>query len=99
MTSVKKIRTRIAPSPTGSLHVGTIRVALFNWLFARKNGGEFIVRVEDTDKERSEKKYEEEILTGLKWVGLDWEEGPDKGGPHGPYRQSERREIYRTMYE
>ena len=87
MTNSKKVRTRIAPSPTGSLHVGTIRAALFSWLYARKNGGEFVVRIEDTDKERSDKKYEEEILEGLAWVGIDWDEGP--------YRQSERRSIYK----
>lgn len=81
-----KIRTRIAPSPTGKLHIGTARTALFNWLFARKNGGEFILRIEDTDLERSAKEYEDDILSGLKWLGLNWD---------GPiYRQSERLDIY-----
>lgn len=81
-----KIRVRIAPSPTGKLHIGTARTALFNWLFARKNGGEFILRIEDTDLERSAKEYEDDIINGLKWLGLDWD---------GPiYRQSERLNIY-----
>ena len=88
-------RVRIAPSPTGWLHIGTARTALFNFLFARKNGGKFILRIEDTDKERSKKEYEENILEGLKWLNLYWDEGPDIGGPYGPYRQSERIEIYK----
>lgn len=90
------IRVRIAPSPTGLFHFGTARTALFNWLFARHAGGTFIVRIEDTDTERSTKAFEEDILTGLRWLGLDWDEGPDIGGPYGPYRQSERLDIYRT---
>ncbi|MGB9763016.1 MAG: glutamate--tRNA ligase [Minisyncoccia bacterium] len=90
-------RVRIAPSPTGWFHFGTARTALFNYLFARKNGGKFIVRIEDTDKTRSEKRFEEDILNGLKWLGLYWDEGPDKEGDYGPYRQSERLEIY-TKY-
>lgn len=90
------IRVRIAPSPTGLLHFGTARTALFNWLFARNAGGKFIVRIEDTDTERSTKAFEEDIITGLRWLGLDWDEGPDIGGPYGPYRQSERLDIYRT---
>jgi glutamyl-tRNA synthetase len=81
----------MAPSPTGPLHVGGARTALFNWLFARKHGGKFVLRIEDTDKERSEKKYEEEILSGFKWLGLDWDEGP--------YRQSERTEIYKKYLQ
>lgn len=89
-----KIRVRIAPSPTGLLHFGTARTALFNWLFARHNGGSFIVRIEDTDLERSDRKYEKDILDGLSWLGLDWDEGPDRGGEYGPYRQSERLDIY-----
>ncbi len=88
-------RVRIAPSPTGWLHIGTARTALFNFLFARKNGGKFILRIEDTDKERSKKEYEENIIEGLKWLNLEWDEGPDIGGPYGPYRQSERTEIYK----
>ena len=90
----KEIRVRIAPSPTGPLHFGTARTALFNWFFARNHGGSFILRVEDTDVERSMPAFEADIITGLKWLGLDWDEGPDIGGKYGPYRQSERLDIY-----
>jgi glutamyl-tRNA synthetase len=89
-----KVRTRIAPSPTGDPHVGTAYIALFNLCFARQHGGEFILRIEDTDQVRSTRKSEDDILAALKWLQLDWDEGPDKGGPHGPYRQSERSAIY-----
>lgn len=89
------IRTRIAPSPTGDPHVGTGYIALFNYCLAQKLGGEFILRIEDTDQVRSTKESEEKILSSLKWMGLEWSEGPDVGGPHGPYRQSERSEIYK----
>ncbi|HEV2348827.1 MAG TPA: glutamate--tRNA ligase [Terriglobia bacterium] len=89
-----KIRVRFAPSPTGSLHVGNARTALFNWLFVRHHEGTFVLRIEDTDVERSEARYETQLLTDLKWFGLDWDEGPDKGGPFGPYRQSERLDTY-----
>lgn len=92
--SDQPIRLRIAPSPTGEPHVGTAYIALFNLAFAKKNGGQFILRIEDTDRERSELQWEQQIIDGLKWLGLDWDEGPDKGGPYGPYRQSERQEIY-----
>ena len=85
----------MAPSPTGHLHLGTARTALFNWLFARQRGGVFVLRIEDTDVERSKREYEEEILEGLAWLGITWDEGPDVGGPYGPYRQSERKEIYK----
>ncbi len=88
------IRVRIAPSPTGNLHVGTARTALFNELFARHNNGTFIIRIEDTDKDRSKPEYEADILEGLRWLGITWDEGPDKGGPYGPYRQSERIATY-----
>jgi glutamyl/glutaminyl-tRNA synthetase len=88
------IRVRFAPSPTGHLHVGGARTALYNWLFARKNNGTFIVRVEDTDLARSTKESEHGILRDLKWLGMDWDEGPGKEGEVGPYRQSERKEIY-----
>ena len=88
------MRVRFAPSPTGNLHVGGARTALFNWLYARQLGGKFIVRVEDTDLERSTRASEEAMIRDLKWLGLDWDEGPDVGGPHGPYRQSERTAIY-----
>jgi len=89
-----KVRVRFAPSPTGYVHVGNARTALFNWLFARHHGGVFVVRIEDTDVERSKEEYEKQLLEDLRWFGLDWDEGPDKGGPFGPYHQSERREIY-----
>ena len=90
------MRVRFAPSPTGLLHVGNARTALFNWLLARGGGGTFILRIEDTDVERSTRKSEEGILEDLRWMGLTWDEGPDVGGLHGPYRQSERLELYRS---
>lgn len=88
------IRLRFAPSPTGYLHVGGVRTALFNWLYAKKYNGKFILRIEDTDIERSSKEYENSILNSLKWCGLNWDEGPDINGECGPYRQSERLKIY-----
>ncbi|APG63834.1 glutamate--tRNA ligase [Sphingorhabdus lutea] len=91
----KPIRTRIAPSPTGDPHVGTAYIALINYCFAKKHGGEFILRIEDTDQVRSTPQSEKMILDSLRWLGLDWSEGPDIGGPHGPYRQSERSDIYK----
>lgn len=94
MPDNKDVRTRFAPSPTGHLHVGGARTAIFNWLFARHSGGSFIVRVEDTDVARSTRESEEMVLDDLRWLGLGWDEGPDVGGPHGPYRQSERTERY-----
>ena len=87
---------RFAPSPTGTLHIGSARTALFNWLFARHDGGSFVLRVDDTDAVRSEDRHEAAILADLRWLGLDWDEGPDKGGAYGPYRQSERLEGYRS---
>jgi len=89
------VRTRIAPSPTGDPHVGTAYVALFNYALARKHGGQFILRIEDTDRERSSAASEAMIFEALHWLGLEWDEGPDKGGPHAPYRQSERSAVYR----
>ena len=89
------VRTRIAPSPTGDPHVGTAYVALFNMAFAHSQGGEFLLRIEDTDQVRSTPESEKAILDALHWLGLQWDEGPDNGGPKGPYRQSERSEIYR----
>ncbi|MBL8944898.1 MAG: glutamate--tRNA ligase, partial [Myxococcales bacterium] len=86
---------RIAPSPTGDPHVGTAYIALFNYAFARRHGGRFILRIEDTDQERSSRSSEDAIFEALRWLGLEWDEGPDKGGPNGPYRQSERLDIYR----
>ncbi len=98
-----KVRVRIAPSPTGYLHLGTGRTALFNWLYAKHHESEFILRIEDTDRERSEKKYEDDIFSGLAWLGLDYDEGPlpDGGdkGPHAPYRQSQRTSLYRQHLE
>ncbi|MGC3874031.1 glutamate--tRNA ligase [Halomonas sp. GXIMD04776] len=88
------VRTRIAPSPTGDPHVGTAYVALFNLCFARQHGGQFILRIEDTDRQRSTSESERMILDSLRWLGLEWDEGPDVGGPHGPYRQSERGDLY-----
>lgn len=88
------VRVRLAPSPTGPLHVGTARTALFNFLYAKVHDGTFLLRIEDTDRERSKPEYAAEILEGLKWLGVVWEEGPDVGGPHGPYRQSERLAHY-----
>ena len=93
------VRTRIAPSPTGDPHVGTAYIALFNQCFARQHGGKFILRIEDTDQVRSSAESEQQILDSLRWLGLDWDEGPDVGGPHGPYRQSERSDIYREHSE
>ena len=89
------VRVRIAPSPTGDPHVGTAYIALFNWIFARRFGGKFILRIEDTDRTRSKPDYETSIFEALRWAGIEWDEGPDVGGPFAPYRQSERTEIYR----
>ena len=89
------VRVRIAPSPTGLVHVGNVRAALFNWMFARHNNGVFILRIDDTDLERSEQQYEDEIKAGFRWLGLDWDEGVDVGGDRGPYRQSDRMDRYR----
>ena len=88
------MRVRFAPSPTGKLHVGNARTALFNWLLARGQGGTFVLRIEDTDTERSTPESEAGIVDDIRWLGLTWDEGPDVGGPHGPYRQSERAELY-----
>jgi glutamyl-tRNA synthetase len=93
------VRVRFAPSPTGALHIGGGHTALFNWLWARHNNGKFILRIEDTDLVRSTKEYEQTIMSGMVWLGLDWDEGPDIGGECGPYRQSERLDIYREYAE
>ncbi len=93
------VRVRIAPSPTGKFHFGVARVAIFNYLFAKKFGGKFILRIEDTDRERSTIESETDIIECLKWLGLDWDEGPMVDGPYGPYRQSERGEIYREYID
>jgi glutamyl-tRNA synthetase len=92
--SIKPARTRIAPSPTGHMHLGTARVALYDYLLAKKTGGQFILRIEDTDLKRTVPGAEQEIMDGLRWLGLQYDEGPDVGGTYGPYRQTERREIY-----
>jgi glutamyl-tRNA synthetase/nondiscriminating glutamyl-tRNA synthetase len=94
-----KVRVRFAPSPTGQLHVGNARTALYNWLFARKMKGAMVLRIEDTDLERSEARYEDQVLEDLKWFGVNWDEGPDLGGPFAPYRQSDRLDIYREHAE
>src|SRR3954451_16733220 len=99
MPQIDKVRVRFAPSPTGQLHIGNIRTALFNWLFARQKGGVFILRIEDTDVERSEARYETELIDDLKWLGIDWVEGPDIGGPYPPYRQSDKMDVYRNYAE
>lgn len=90
----RPVRVRMAPSPTGDAHVGHARTTLYNYLFARKNGGTFILRIDDTDTRRNTEEAEAGVYRGLRWLGLDWDEGPDKGGPHMPYRQSERLDIY-----
>lgn len=93
------VRTRIPPSPTGYLHVGNAWAAFFNWLFARRHGGQVVLRIEDTDPTRSSPEYERAIYEDLRWLGIDWDEGPDVGGPYGPYRQSERGHLYREAAE
>ncbi|MEG0474653.1 MAG: glutamate--tRNA ligase [Carnobacterium sp.] len=95
----KKVRVRYAPSPTGHLHIGNARTALFNYLFARHNGGDFILRIEDTDQKRNITNGEQSQLENLAWLGIDWDESPDKPGEYGPYRQSERRETYDPLVE
>jgi len=89
----------MAPTPSGTLHLGTAHTALFNYLFAKHHGGQFILRIDDTDPERSTKEFEANIMHNLRWLGLDWDEGPDIGGPYGPYRQSERNDIYRKYID
>ncbi|MEX2186114.1 MAG: glutamate--tRNA ligase [Pirellulales bacterium] len=93
------IRTRFAPSPTGYLHIGGVRTALFNWLFARKHGGKFLLRIDDTDAQRNVDEALAPILHGFRWLGLDWDEGPEVGGPYGPYYQSQRMDKYRAAAE
>ena len=94
-TPVQPVRVRMAPSPTGSPHVGLVRTALFNWAFARHHGGTFVFRIEDTDAARNTQESYDALLDLMRWLGLDWDEGPEVGGPHAPYRQSERGELYR----
>ncbi len=97
--TTEKPRLRFAPSPTGYLHIGGARTALFNWLWARHTGGTFVLRIEDTDRGRSTKEAVDAILDGLRWLGLDWDEGPEVGGPHGPYFQMLRLDLYRSYAE
>ena len=87
-TDLKTVRTRFAPSPTGYLHIGGVRTALFNWLFARQHGGQFVLRIDDTDAQRNVDEALAPILDGFRWLGIDWDEGPDVGGPYAPYYQS-----------
>ncbi len=94
-----RVRVRFAPSPTGSLHIGNARTALFNYLYARKTGGTFVLRLEDTDQARSEERFEEELMESLHWVGIRWDEGPDVGGESGPYRQTQRVTLYKMLAE
>jgi len=88
------VRTRFAPSPTGYLHIGGVRTALFNWLYARHHGGQFVLRIDDTDKQRNVEAALQPILEGFRWLGIEWDEGPEVGGPHGPYFQSQRAARY-----
>src|SRR5262249_43156750 len=90
----RPVRVRFAPSPTGDLHIGGVRTAQFNWMFARRHGGKFILRVEDTDRQRTQESSLNGIMDGLRWAGLNWDEGPDVGGPFAPYIQSERLAHY-----
>src|SRR3984957_6983101 len=93
------VRTRFAPSPTGFMHVGSIRTAIFSWLYARKYDGQFLLRIEDTDKEREIEGSIGHIMESLRWFGLEWDEGPDKRGPYAPYIQSQRLPLYRSYAE
>ena len=93
------VRTRFAPSPTGYLHIGGVRTALFNWLFARQHGGQFILRIDDTDQQRNVEEALQPILDGLRWLGIDWDEGPEVGGPFAPYYQSQRLDRYQAAVE
>ena len=95
--SPEQVRVRFPPSPTGNLHVGNVRSALFNWVFARHFGGTFVLRIEDTDAGRNLEESYRGLLDSLSWLGLTWDEGPEKGGPYGPYVQSERGSIYRGV--
>ncbi|MCH9734341.1 MAG: glutamate--tRNA ligase, partial [Actinomycetia bacterium] len=93
------VRVRFCPSPTGTPHVGLVRTALFNWAYARHTGGTFVFRIEDTDAQRDSAESYAAILEALRWLGLDWDEGPEVGGPHEPYRQSQRSPIYREVLD
>ena len=97
--SARPVRTRFAPSPTGYLHIGGVRTALFNWLFARRHGGQFILRIDDTDQQRNVDEALAPILHGFRWLGIDWDEGPEVGGPFAPYYQSQRRPRYQAAVD
>jgi glutamyl-tRNA synthetase (EC 6.1.1.17) len=99
MNNKNKVVTRFAPSPTGFMHIGSARTALYAWLFARKHGGRFILRIEDTDKEREVVGSIPHIIESLTWFGIEWDEGIDRGGPHAPYLQSKRLDLYRAYAE
>src|SRR5664279_3453606 len=99
MIMERKVRVRFAPSPTGPLHIGGVRTALFNYLFAKKHGGDFLLRIEDTDQNRYVPGAEEYIIESLKWAGIKIDEGVTVGGPHEPYRQSDRKQIYKQYAE
>ena len=96
---MEEVRVRFAPSPTGYLHIGGARTCLFNWLFAKSQGGKLVLRIEDTDQERLKEDSVSQILTSLKWLGLTWDEGPEVGGDKGPYYQSQRLELYKKVCE
>ena len=93
------VRVRFCPSPTGTPHVGLIRTALFNWAYARHTGGKLVFRIEDTDAARDSEESYQAIIEALNWLGIDWDEGIDVGGPHGPYRQSQRKDIYADVLQ
>src|SRR6186997_3684004 len=93
------VRTRFAPSPTGYLHIGGVRTALFNWLFARQHGGQFLLRIDDTDQQRNMQEALRPILEGFRWLGIDWDEGPEVGGPYAPYFQSQRGAPYQAAVD
>ena len=95
MENIKEVRVRYAPSPTGMQHIGGVRTALFNYLYAKSKGGKFILRLEDTDRTRYDEKYVKNLYDTMEWLGIDWDEGGDKGGEYGPYVQSERFELYK----
>src|SRR6185436_10553070 len=94
-----RVRLRFPPSPTGPLHIGNARTILFNYLFAKQQGGETVLRIEDTDKERSKLEWVQNIIDELHWLGITWNEGPDIGGPYGPYKQSQRTDLYKKYLQ
>ena len=96
---MSQVRVRFAPSPTGFFHIGSARTSLFNWLYARHTGGKFILRIEDTDKERNSDAFLKVIFDSMRWLGMDWDEGPEAGGDYGPYFQSQRTELYKAKLQ